>query len=225
MFKYIRIHDGFVLVSQFLLRLTIFKANGLYQHSFLSIVKDEHTQTQRTGVCGWVVGLLLSTPTPGHAGNSCLAFKGISWQWNLVARAGISRIRPQIYVDTRENKTVCGDNKLGVAEQAGTGILRAGDPTLARSGLAADKQFQGFPLVTALEAAWGTPYCPKVCLCRGMLKLIQISAVPACQVEGVENIFRVHKIYRQAVSEGMKLFRKLDRVVKQFGQKSKFKEV
>lgn len=131
MFKYIRIHDGFVLVSQFLLRLTIFKANGLYQHSFLSIVKDEHTQTQRTGVCGWVVGLLLSTPTPGHAGNSCLAFKGISWQWNLVARAGISRIRPQICVDTRESKTLCGDNRLGVAEQAGTGILRAGDPTLA----------------------------------------------------------------------------------------------
>lgn len=68
---------------------------------------------------------------PGHIGNSCLAFKGISWQRNLLAQARISRIRPQICVDMRESKTLHGDNGITVAEQAGTGILRARDPNLA----------------------------------------------------------------------------------------------
>lgn len=27
-------------------------------------------------VCVWIVSLILSTPTSGHIGNSCLAFKG-----------------------------------------------------------------------------------------------------------------------------------------------------
>lgn len=80
-------------------------------------------------------------------------------------------------------------------------------------------------MVTALWAAWGRPHHLKMCLCRAILKLIQISAVPACEVQGVENIFRVHKIYRYTVSEGIKLFRKSDHVVKHFGQKSKFREV
>lgn len=83
----------------------------------------------------------------------------------------------------RENKTLTGDNRITVTEQAGTCIPKARDPDLGLILASCRQAVLPIPSVIPLGGSWVRPYELSMSLCTVMKKSKQILAVPSCKPE------------------------------------------